>query len=236
MRGARARSVRGSIKGRLFPFADEMGTMDLALTRGGPRVKRNNRYAIHCASVRGEPRPVLIARASAWIQVATVLTCLAMSAGGCGFMSMVFKGENREQMRQTGICDDLAAQFAAEVPSMIELRTDKAGATSYRDLRLAGTDVDPQWVPIATKGNAAGWLPAHNFTRMDFEPPLRPALKPGSVLYVAYAPADVRNSTEQGQLKTFDSAFGPASGTFRWNGREYHYSALHELPCLPPPQ
>jgi hypothetical protein len=180
--------------------------------------------------------PVGVARASALMKLAIVLTCLAMSAGGCGFMSMVFKGENQEQMRQTGICDELASQFAAEVPSLVELRTDKDGGTKYRDLRLAGTEVDPQWVPIPIKGNAAGWLPAQNFTRMNFEPPLQPALKPGSVIYVAYAPVDAHGSTEQGQLKTLDSAYGPTSGTFRWNNREYRYSALHELPCLPPPQ
>ncbi len=196
----------------------------------------SNRYASQSARADDEPRPPAIAHASARMKIAIALTCLALGVGGCGFMSMVFKGENQEQMRQTGICDDLASQFAAEVPSIVELRTDKAGATRYRDLRLAGTDVDPQWVPIPTKSNSAGWMPAHNFTRMDFEPPLRAALKPDSALYVAYAPADARDSTEQGQLKTLDSAFGPTSGIFRWNGREYRYSALHELPCLPPPQ
>ncbi len=199
-------------------------------------MERNNRYASQCAPLRAEPCPVGMARASAWIEVAIVLICLTAGAGGCGFLSMVFKGENQEQMRQTGICDELASQFAGEVPSLVELRTDKSGATKYRDLRLAGTEVDPQWVPVPTKGNAAGWLPAHNFTRMDFEPPLRPALQPGSVIYVAFAAAEARDSTEQGRLKALDSAFGPTSGTFRWNNREYRYSALHELPCLPPPQ
>jgi len=84
--------------------------------------------------------------------------------------------------------------------------------------------------------DATGWVPAGNFVRLDFQPPLQPALTPGSVTYVAYAPADARDPTEEGQLKALNLAFGPESGSFRSNGRVYRYSAVHQLPCLPPPQ
>jgi hypothetical protein len=178
-----------------------------------------------------------------WISCCATLMPVALVCGtfmlatwGCGFLSMVFKGEDQQSLRETGICDNLASQFAAEVPSLVELRTDKAGNSRYRDIRLAGTEVDPQWVPMPNPhADATGWVHAGNFTKMEFEPPLQPALTPGSVTYVAYAPADARNATEQGQLKALDSAFGPASGSFRWNGRVYRYAAVHKLPCLPPP-
>ena len=84
--------------------------------------------------------------------------------------------------------------------------------------------------------DATGWIQAGNFVKMDFQPPLQHALTPGSVTYVAYAPADARDATEQGQLKALNSAFGPEFGSFRSNGRVYRYSAVHQLPCLPPPQ
>ena len=130
-----------------------------------------------------------------------------------------------------------APRYSSQVPSLVELRTDKSGTSRYRALRLGGTDVDPQWVPMPNQhADATGWLQAGNFAKMDFEPPLQRALTPDSVTYVVYAPADVRDATEQGQLNTLNSAFGPEFGSFRWNGRVYRYSAVHKLPCLPPPQ
>ena len=97
--------------------------------------------------------------------------------------------------------------------------------------------MEPQWVSIPNPhAGATGWLQAENFTKMDFQPPLQPALTLGSSTYVAYAPADARDETEEGQLNTLNLAFAPESGTFHWNGRVYRYSAVHKLPCHPPPQ
>lgn len=171
------------------------------------------------------------------MQLALMCGGLTLATGGCGFLSLVFKGEDQQDVRAGEACDDLASEFSAEVPSLIELRTDKGGATRYRDLGLAGSEVDPQWVPLPNPhADAAGWVQAGNFLKMDFQPPLQPALTPDSVTYVAYAPADVRNPTEQGQLNALNLAFGPDFGSFRWNGRVYRYSAVHKLPCRPPPQ
>lgn len=178
-----------------------------------------------------------ISRCFTLIQLALLCGGLTLATWGCGFLSMVFNGEDPQTLRETGACDNLASEFASEVPSLVELRTDKAGTTRYRDLGLGGTEVDPQWVPVPNQhADATGWIQAGNFVKMDFEPPLQHALTPGSVTYVAYAPADARDATEQGQLKALNSAFGPEFGSFRSNGRVYRYSAVHQLPCLPPPQ
>jgi hypothetical protein len=175
-------------------------------------------------------------RRSGMIQLALVCGGLALATWGCGFLDMVFNGENSQTMQETKVCDDLASENSSEVPLLVELRTDKAGSTRYRELGLSGKEVDPQWVPMPSRhADASGWLQAGNFTKMDFQPPLQAALTPGSATYVAYAPADARDATEQGQLNTLNFAFGPEFGTFHWNGRMYRYCIVHKLPCLAPP-
>jgi hypothetical protein len=176
-------------------------------------------------------------RAFAFAELAFVGGGLALAACGCGFVSLIFKGADQQAIQETQVCDDLSSGLASEVPFLVELRTDKAGNSRYRDLSLGGAEVDPQWVPMPNQhADATGWMQAGNFTKMDFQPPLQPALTPDSVIYVAYAPADSGDATEQGQLHELNSAFGPQFGSFRWNGRVYRYSAVHKLPCRPPPQ
>jgi hypothetical protein len=190
-----------------------------------------------CARLLRRIRLASTSRASAMTQLALMCGGLALATWGCGFLDMVFNGENSQTMQEANACEDLSAEYSSKIPLLVELRTDKAGTTCYRDLRLGGTEVDPQWVPIPNPhADATGWLQAGHFTKMDFQPPLQPALTPGSSTYVAYAPADARDETEQGQLNTLNAAFAPESGTFHWNGRVYRYSALHKLPCHPPPQ
>ncbi len=176
-------------------------------------------------------------RRSALMQLALMSGGLALTTWGCGFLALVFNGEDQQTIQEADICDDLGSEVPSELPSLVELRTDRAGTTRYRALRLGGSDVDPQWVPMPNRhADATGWMQAGNFTTMDFQPPLQHALTPDSVTYVAYAPADARNETEQGQLRALNFAFGPEFGSFRWKGRVYRYSAVHKLPCLPPPQ
>jgi hypothetical protein len=140
--------------------------------------------------------------------------------------------DSQENPENEEVCDDLST----EIPMLVELRTDKSGATRYRDLSLAGADLDPQWAPMPNQqADATGWVQAGNFTKMDFQPPLQSTLTPDSVTYVAYAPADAHDVTEQGQLNALNIAFGPQFGTFRFNNRTYRYSAVHKLPCFPPP-
>jgi len=201
------------------------------------RWRRPRQHVSGCARFLRGLRVASTSRRSAMMQLALMCGGLALATWGCGFLDMVFNGEDSQTMRETEVCDDLASENPSEIPSLVELRTDKAGSTRYRELGLSGNDVEPQWVPMPNQqADATGWLQAANFTKMDFHPPLQRALTPGSVTYVAYAPADARDETEQGQLKTLNSAFGPEFGTFHWNGRVYRYSAVHKLPCLPPPQ
>jgi hypothetical protein len=147
---------------------------------------------------------------------------LALATWGCALGALVFKGDYQQTMRDAEVCDGLSSEVPSEVPFLVELRTDKAGATRDRDLRLGGTEVDPQWVPIPDQhAAAAGWIQAGNFTKMDFQPPLQRELTPGSVTYVAYAPEEARDAREQAQLNALNFAFGPEFGSFRWSGRMY---------------
>jgi hypothetical protein len=176
-------------------------------------------------------------RRRALAQLALIGGGLALSTSGCGFLSLIFNGEDQKTMRQIAVCDDLGTDFPSELPSVVELQTDKAGITRYRTLILAGTEVEPQWVPTPDPhGNASGWAQAGNFLKMDFQPPLQNVLKSDSVIYLVYAPTEARSPTEQAQLSTMDRAFGPDFGSFRWNGRVYRYSTTQKLPCTPPPK
>jgi hypothetical protein len=188
-----------------------------------------------CAQSLDGPRIAGQSRRSALMRLALACGGLALATQGCGFLDMALNGENSQTMQEENVCEDLGSEYSSKVPALVELRTDKAGTTRYRDLRLGGTAMDPQWVPIPNQhADATGWLPAGNFTKLDFQPPLQPKLTPGSVTYVAYAPTDAQGES-QAQLDTLN-LFGPSSGTFRWNGRVYRYSALQKLPCSQPPK
>jgi hypothetical protein len=84
-------------------------------------------------------------RRSAIIQLALMCGGLALATWGCGFLDMVLNGEDSQTMREANLCDDLGSEYSSRIPLLVELRTDKAGTTRYRDLRLGGTEVDPQW-------------------------------------------------------------------------------------------
>lgn len=140
--------------------------------------------------------------------------------------------EYESQVQKEEACDDLTS----EIPLLAELRTDKSGQTTYRDLSLSGAELEPQWVAMPNQGTgAAEWKIANNFRTMDFAPPILPLLKPDSTLYLAYAPDPSHDATEQDQLNALTVAFGPTFGTFRWKDRVYRYAAVGKLPCFPPP-
>jgi len=130
------------------------------------------------------------------------------------------------------VCDDLSE----EVPMLVELRTDATGVTRYRELSLVGSDLDPEWAAMPNQDtNSGGWKLASNFTKMNFQPPLASKLTANSIAFVAYAPADVRDATEQDELNALAIGFGPGTGTFMWKERAYRYALVHTLPCFPPP-
>jgi hypothetical protein len=130
------------------------------------------------------------------------------------------------------VCDELSQ----EVPMLVELKTDGTGITRYRELSLVGSDLDPEWAAMPNQNmKDGGWKLASNFTKMNFQPPLQSELTTNSIAYVAYAPAEARDATEQDQLNALEIGFGPEAGTFTWNERAFRYSVVHKLPCFPPP-
>jgi hypothetical protein len=130
------------------------------------------------------------------------------------------------------VCDELSQ----EVPMLVELKTDATGITRYRELSLVGSDLDPEWAAMPNQDmKTGGWKLASNFTKMNFQPPLQSELTANSIAYVAYAPADARDATEQDELNALAIGFGPAMGTFTWNERPFRYAVVHKLPCFPQP-
>jgi hypothetical protein len=122
-----------------------------------------------------------------------------------------------------------------EAPGVIEVRkTDDGGTARWRGLHLGGSTDAPQWeVDASTDKAVDGWRSATNLLTKDVGPTLQDSLKAGVANYVAYAPAEPRNSSEQDHLVALVTNFGMSAGTFRWNGRVYQYSVVRKLPCFP---
>jgi hypothetical protein len=152
-------------------------------------------------------------------------------AAGSGMTSSARSARKNDVSQDAEICD----MGGRQLPPLIELRTDKLGTTLYRPMTLRGLQSDPQVAAIMSQSGNGGWRMAGNFTTMNFQPPLQHVLVPSSVTYLAYAPAEVRDSVEHAQVDALNQSFGPATGTFDWNGRSYRYTAVHQLPCASPP-
>jgi len=124
-------------------------------------------------------------------------------------------------------------------PSIIEFRTDRTGSTQWRELGLGGSANSPRWTVVAAAAKdtpPGGWSPASNLGHMDFNPPLKTSSTPGDDSFLAYAPASSITAIERDQLTSLVLDFGPAAGTFQYNGRIYKYATLTKLPCFPVPQ
>ena len=118
------------------------------------------------------------------------------------------------------------------LPRLIELRTDKLGTTMYRPLNLGGPMIDPQvQQAVGQIGDLGAWRAMGDLAGMHFQPPLQSQLAPSSVIFLAYAPIQVHDPTEQSQLDALNHDFGPTSGIFDWDNRVFLYSAVHQLPC-----
>jgi hypothetical protein len=118
---------------------------------------------------------------------------------------------------------------------LVELRKSSAGAPEYRELHLQSSTDEAHWTPIVdSETGPDGWIPAVNFLKMDFQPPLTDAIPSTGSCYLAYAPIamDPSNPYQVAELKS-----GTAAGqldTFSWAGRVYEYSVARTLPCLSP--
>jgi hypothetical protein len=118
---------------------------------------------------------------------------------------------------------------------LVELRKNSAGAPEYRELHMQSSTDEAHWTPIVdSETGPDGWIPAVNFLKMDFQPPLTNAIPDAGSCYLAYAPIaiDPSNPYQAAELKS-----GVAAGqvdTFSWAGRVYQYEVARTLPCLSP--
>jgi hypothetical protein len=118
---------------------------------------------------------------------------------------------------------------------LVELRKNSTGAPEYRELHLQNSTDEAHWTPIVdSETGPDGWIPAVNFLKMDFQPPLTNAIPSSGSCYLAYAPIaiDPNNPDQVAELKS-----GGAAGqvdTFSWAGRVYQYTVARTLPCLNP--
>jgi hypothetical protein len=126
-------------------------------------------------------------------------------------------------------CDELTHS----APWITELRAKREGGFEARNLSLTQPADKPQWTVVS--GDEGGWHEGAKLTAVDFTPPLRAGFAPGSVEYLAYAPAQPQTGFERDQLVSLIMNFGPSLGTFHWNGRPYQYGVAATLPCFPPP-
>ena len=132
--------------------------------------------------------------------------------------------------------ENLCQMMAIARPDMvlIELRKNSAGAPEYRELRLLNSADEAHWTPIVGNDTGPnGWLPAVNFLKMDFKPPLIDAIPDIGSCYLAYAPIALapNDPNKAAELK---SGLGGAVDTFSWAGQVYQYAVGRMPPCLSP--
>jgi hypothetical protein len=178
------------------------------------------------------------------------LTALAIGTGGCFMAAMAVAPMAMQLVRAagSGVASGTRSAQKANVtqeaetcsmgdrplPPLIELRTDKLGTTLYRPMTPGRPQSDPQVTAIVNQTGNGRWRVAGNFTTMNFQPPLQRVLVPSSTTYLAYAPAEARDLSEQAQIGALSQDFGSNTGTFDWNGRSFRYTAVHQLPCASP--
>jgi len=141
-------------------------------------------------------------------------------------------GKPPPKLTPANICQMMAIADPDMV--LVELRKDAAGAPEYRELHLQNSADEAHWTPVVDSDTGAGgWIPAVNFLKMDFQPPLTDVIPPVGTCYLAYAPIaiDPNNPYQAAELKS--GAGGPVS-TFSWAGRTYQYKVAPSVPCLSP--
>jgi hypothetical protein len=125
-------------------------------------------------------------------------------------------------------------------PMIAEFRTGRNGELQWRELGLAGSSDTPRW-GVRTSADSTkdagpdGWQPATNLSQMRFNPPLRLLATADGVTYIAYAAAPYQTQAERDELVALIADFGPAVGTFDFNGRTYEFDEMPSLPCFPVP-
>jgi len=136
------------------------------------------------------------------------------------------------QLTPANLCQMMAIAHPDMV--LVELRKNSAGAPEYRELHLQNSADEAHWIPTAdSETGPDGWIPAVNFLKMNFQPPLTNSIPDVGTCYLAYAPIamDPNDPYQAAQLK---SATGSGVDTFSWGGRVYQYTVARTLPCLSP--
>jgi hypothetical protein len=124
-------------------------------------------------------------------------------------------------------------QLAAAAPGVEEIRINQRIVES-RQWTLIGDGSAHRWVFVRSPdASADGWAPKPGLDKLNFQPPLEPALTPGSSHFLAYAPAQSGDVADSQKSATIRDLFGAAQGEFTWRGRKYSYTLTLELPCFP---
>jgi hypothetical protein len=137
------------------------------------------------------------------------------------------------QLTEGNVCQMMA--LARPDMVLVELRKNSAGAPEYRELHMQSSTDEAHWTPIVdSETGPDGWIPAVNFLKMDFQPPLTNAIPSSGSCYLAYAPIaiDPNNLEQVAELKSSTAA--GQMDTFSWAGRVYQYTVARTLPCLTP--
>jgi hypothetical protein len=133
----------------------------------------------------------------------------------------------------TGDTQQSCDQLATAPPGVEELRINQ-GAVESRQWTLIGNGSEHRWVFVsAPDASAGGWAPKPGLDKLDFQPPVGPALASGSSHFLAYAPVQSQSLAESERSDTIRGVFGAPQGQFTWRGRKYSYTLTPELPCFP---
>jgi len=124
-------------------------------------------------------------------------------------------------------------QLVAATPSVEELRINQ-GTPESRQWTLIGNGASHRWVFVrAPDASADGWAPKPGLDKLNFQPPIEPALTAGSTHFLAYAPVQSGDIAESQRSANIRDLFGAAQGEFTWRGKKYSYTVTPELPCFP---
>lgn len=124
-------------------------------------------------------------------------------------------------------------QLATATPGVEELRINR-GSVESRQWMLTSNGVSPRWTFVRGQdGSPDGWAPKPGLDKLNFQPPVEPALTAGSRHFLAYAPVERDNLEDSQKSSTVQQVFGAAQGDFTWRGRKYSYTLTPQLPCFP---
>src|ERR1700722_19117498 len=133
----------------------------------------------------------------------------------------------------TGETPQTCDQLAAATPGVEELRINQGNIESPQ-WTLIGNGSDHHWVFVRVPdASAGGWAPKPGLDKLDFQPPLGPALAAGSSHFLAYAPIQSQSLGESDKSAAISQVFGAPQGEFTWRGRKYSYTLTAQLPCFP---